>query len=185
MGQGRVSGAVVLATVVVACTLSCAAGVGAAATISRVGGVVNVFAESSGTAPGRIVLTGAIGDSGSTTNVNADGKIDAKGDYIKLALRAGTITVDLTALYKLVGSASPSFTTATCSASFAATSPVPLVRATGAYQGVSGNVSLTFTVAVVLPRYTSGKKKGQCNINGRPTGEQVFVTGSGTIAFSG
>jgi hypothetical protein len=176
--------AAVLGTAILASTIFCDAGFGATTPVSRAGGVVDVFAESNGSEPGRVVLTGAIGDSGSTTNVNASGKVDVKGDYIKLGLKAGTISANLTALYKLVGSATPASSAATCSASFAASSAVPLVDATGAYKGVSGDVTLTFAVAVVLPRYASGKNKGQCNIDGDPTGEQVFVTGSGTVAFS-
>ncbi|HXR54417.1 MAG TPA: hypothetical protein VN793_05150 [Acidimicrobiales bacterium] len=151
---------------------------------SRAGGVVNVFAESNGSKPGRVVLTGAIGDSGSTLNVNAKGKADSKGTYIKLTLKQGTVEANLSVLYKLVDSASPTFSAATCSVYFAATSPVPLVVGTGAYHGVTGSVTLTFTVAAVLPRYASGKNKGQCDVSANPTGEQVLVTGSGTIAFS-
>jgi hypothetical protein len=177
----------VLGTAILVSTLfGGAVGFGATAPATpRVGGVVNVFAESNGSKPGRVVLIGAIGDSGTTTNVNANGKVDAKGDYIKLTLKAGTISANLTALYQLLGSATPSFTSATCSASFAATSPAPLTGATGAYRGISGSVTLTFTVAVVLPRYSSGTKKGQCNLSGDPTGEQAIVTGAGTVAFSG
>jgi len=178
----------VLGTAILAGTLfGSAVGFGATApTTPRTGGVVNVFAASSGSAkPGTVVLIGAIGDSGSTTNVNANGKVDPKGDYVKLGLKAGTITVDLTALYTLLGTSTPSFTAATCSASFGATSPVPVTGATGAYRGISGTVTLTFTVAVVLPRFAKGSKKGQCNLSGNPTGEQGLITGSGTVAFSG
>lgn len=107
-----------------------------------------------------------------------------KGTYVKLTLKAGTIESNLTALYKQLDSASPTFSAATCSVFFAATAPSPLVDGTGGYRGISGNATLTFTVAAVLPRYASGKNKGQCNTSGTPTGEPVIVTGSGPITFS-
>ena len=172
-------------TILFSALFSSAAAFAAPTPTSRTAGVVHVFAESNGSKPGRVVLTGAIGDSGTTTNVNAKGRVDVRGTYVRLKLKAGTVESNLTTLYKLTDSATPTFSPTTCSVFFGATSASPLIDGTGAYRGISGSVTLTFTVAAVLPRYASGKNKGQCHTTGTPTGEQVIVTGSGPISFSG
>ncbi len=154
-------------------------------TTPQVGGVVNVFAESNGSKPGRIVLIGAIGDSGTTTNVNANGKVDPKGDYIKLTLSRDDRSQSDRALP-------------------AARQRDPIVHRGNllgvvrgylpgtpdrCHRGISRNQRQChldlYRGGRLLPRYASGTKKGQCNLNGNPTREQGLVMGSGTVAFSG
>ena len=168
--------------VVASVLVGCAPAGGATASSPRAQGVVTVAATSNGSASGRVVLTGAIGDSGTTLRVNATGKADARGGYIKLSLRQGTVEVNLRTLDTLLTRAV--FLTPTCSATLSASSPASVVSGTGAYRGITGTITLTVTVSMVLPRYASGSHKGTCNVDGTSTGELVTFSGSGPISFS-
>lgn len=58
---------------------------------------------------------------------------------------------------------------------------------TGLYKGISGTLSDTVTYAAVVPRYTSGKEKGQCTFTSnsiQPLDQISSFTGSGTVKFS-
>jgi hypothetical protein len=185
MRSGRIHlGVAMLGAAILGCTLLGAPAWGAAAPTSRTGGTVQVFAESQ-TSGGRVVVTGAIGDSGTTTPVNANGKPDPNGNYVRFNLRLGTFEVNLSAFQ---GKVSPSVNPTNCSAVVPLTSPTAssILDGTKAYKGISGNFKLTFTLAVVLPKYASGTHKGQCNVSGsaKPTGQLGIVTGSGVVAFS-
>jgi hypothetical protein len=50
----------------------------------------------------------------------------------------------------------------------------------GAYDGITGTVTLHSENAVILPK----TKKGACNENANPVDNYIEVTGTGTIKFS-
>jgi hypothetical protein len=185
MRSGRIHlGVAMLGAAVLGGTLLGGAAWGAAAPTSRTGGTVEVFAESQ-TSGGRVGLTGAIGDSGTTTPVNAKGKADPNGNYVRFNLRLGTFEVNLSAFQ---GKVSPSVNPTNCSAVVPLTSPTPspVFGGTKAYKGISGTFKLNFTLAIVLPKYASGAHKGQCNVSSsaKQTGQLGIVTGSGVVAYS-
>jgi len=154
------------------------------------GGVVHVFITPSLTngGGGTVVLTGAIGDYGTTTgHTTKSGKPDQTGAYGTMDLKKGTILVDLSALEAKQVSASnqaqPNLST--CSQSISLTAPLTFVSGTGLYKGITGTVNTSFYVAFVLPRFTSGKNKGMCNgsNNAVPLAEYGQLIGSGTVSF--
>jgi hypothetical protein len=151
------------------------------------GGPVRVFATPNATGGGTIVIVGAIGDYGTTLSINKNGTANANGNYVRITLHKGTFEVNSTQLNAKANSANPVVNnTTTCSALISAAAPVTLLNGTGLYAGISGTVNITETFAFIVPRYTSGKKKGQCNEgnNFQPLGTYSAIWGTGNVSFS-
>lgn len=172
------------ATMGMSLTIPAAVAIGATA---PAGGKVNVFVTQPPNGPnGTIVVTGAIGDYGKTVDVNKSGKPDANGAFVKITLQQGTFLVNATKLDAKLDHLQPTINKATCSAASSGTGPVSLSDGTGLYTGISGNLKITVTFALIGPRFSSGSHKGQCNFNNNaPTLAQYqSITGSGTVSFS-
>jgi hypothetical protein len=148
------------------------------------GGHIDVFLQSEGAAGGKILITGAIGDSGTTTSIDKNGTVDPAGDYAKVTLTKGTLMVNKTALEKAVNSLSPNVNKATCSAGFSLTVSISLFDGTGLYKGISGTLKDVEFLGFISPRYTSGKNKGQCDLDVAPTAQLGLVVATGTVSFS-
>lgn len=151
------------------------------------GGSIRVFATPSLTgAGGTIVVTGAIGDFGTTMNIDKNGKTDANGNYVKIILKKGTFEVDSTQLNRAANAAQPKVNVATCSGYLGVSDPVTLFHGTGRHAGISGTVKITESFAFIGPDYTSGAKKGQCNMSNdaQPIAQYASIVGSGTVSFS-
>ena len=154
-------------------------------------GTVHIVSYGDGAGAGSTdILTGAIGDSGSGISVDANGTADpANGTEQQLTLVHGSFRVSTKALDKSINKAFNSFQpdTSTCSGFVTATGVAPIVSGsgTGAYSGISGSFTVTFTYATIGPKNTSGKHKGQCNQsnNAQPLGSAQLVTGSGTVSY--
>ncbi len=131
---------------------------------------------------GKIIVTGAIGDHGTTSPSKTKGNTK----YGVATLTEGSFKVDLTAISKKVNSANPAPNSATCSAEISETAPAAISNGTGAYKGVQGSVNLTETFGFIAPRFTTGKKKGQCNWsnNAMPVAQMGTVYGTGSVTFS-
>ncbi len=152
-----------------------------------VGGPVRVFVTPGNGAGGKIVIAGAIGDYGTTLNINKNGTADPNGNYAKATLRKGTFEVNKTALNAKMNNARPTVNNLnTCSAVISGTAPVTVLGGTGLYTGITGTVNITVTEVFVLPFYTSGKHKGHCNEGngGQPVAFYESVIGTGTVSFS-
>jgi hypothetical protein len=152
------------------------------------GGSVRVFVTpgNNGQA-GTIVIAGAIGDYGKTLDINKNGTADPNGNYAKQTLQKGTFEVNLTALNTKTNNAHPTVNNmVTCSAVVSGTAPVTLLDGTGLYTGITGTVNFTIIEALVFPRYTTGKNKGQCNESNsaQPVAFYVSAMGTGTVSFS-
>ena len=150
------------------------------------GGSIDFLATGSANgAGGKILVTGAIGDHGKTLNIDANGKPDPNGQHVKVTLTQGTFEVAANALDAKTNKASPTFNHATCSAALSATGPVTLLDGTGLYKGITGTVNINISIAFLLPRYTSGKHKGQCNTgnNATPVAASELIHGAGTVQF--
>lgn len=158
---------------------------GAGASSTPTGGHVQVFYVPAGHGSGKVVIAGAIGDYGTGVNTDADGKPDPNGDHAKLTLTKGTFVVDAVTLDVLQNKATPAFDPATCSAVLSTTAPVKLLDGTGLYAGISGTVDITASGIFVLPRYKTGKHKGQCDGNANPAPGALFevLHGKGTVQF--
>jgi hypothetical protein len=155
----------------------------ASAQSSPAGGTIKVWVTPNNSGPGgTILITGAIADHGKTLNVNAAGKTDTNGNYVKLELKKGMMLVNSTQFNSILNNAQPTdYDATTCSASVTGTGPVQIVSGTKAYSGITGSLTLTATFAFIGP-FT---KKGQCNTsnNAAPVAQWSAITGSGTVSF--
>ena len=165
------------------------AAVAAATSSTPAGGSIHIFGTSPGTGGGgKALITGAIGDHGTSLTVNKAGKPNSNGSYVKLTLTRGTIMLNKTKLDANVNRAFGSLVvnSATCSYAVVASGALPVVGGTGTYTGISGTADITVSAGFVLPRYTSGAHAGKCNESNsaQPTASLQVVDGTGTVSFS-
>jgi hypothetical protein len=149
---------------------------------STPGGAVQVWGTTGNGGGGTVLLTGAVGDSGKASSVNASGTADKKGAYKLLTLKKGTILLNGTQLNAATNDPNTpptSMNSTNCSATFVATEPVPVVSGTKAYAGISGSVNITVSFAFIEPM-----KNGKCNFNANPIAQYGSIAGSGTVSFS-
>lgn len=180
-----------LASAVLIGALSMSVGSSASSASTLTSGRVHVFDYGDGEGVGStVVLTGAIGDSGSADSIAANGTPDpSNNSEVILLLVTGSFKISTAAIDKAITEAFNHFQldTSTCSGFISASGTTPIVTGsgTGAYAGISGSFALTYTEAVVGAKYTSGANKGKCNeSNSAPSiGQAQIVTGSGTVSF--
>jgi hypothetical protein len=159
----------------------------ASAATSPAGGRIEIWTSPANGPTSKITITGAIGDYGTATTIDKSGKPDNNGDYVRIRLKQGSFEVNATVLNKKTDSAPPLMTNmTTCSVVFGGSGPVTLFNGTGKYAGVSGTLRITETFAAVGGRYTTGAKKGQCNMsnNSEPLSFWGSITGGGTVKFA-
>lgn len=168
----------------VALATACLAGVlgvgSTALASSPAGGPIKVYVTGSGT-HSKILVTGAIGDYGSTTTVDKNGKVDSNGDFQKVVLKKGGFFVDATALSKKFETSQPAVNNATCSMDFVVSATTKVYKGTGLYKGIGGNVKITVSFAGIAPR-----KNGKCDFsqNTKPLAQWQAITGTGSVKFS-
>jgi hypothetical protein len=173
----------VLGFVIAAGSLAVSAG---AASPMPAGGTIGVYATPGNGHVARIVITGAIGDYGTATQIDKSGKVDPNGGYVKVVLKHGGFEVNSVALNKKANNARPTTNnTTTCSFSVTTSGPTTLFNGTGLYTGIAGTVQITQTFAGDGRRYTSGPKKGQCNRanNVAPLAFWASISGLGKVTF--
>lgn len=161
--------AVVLTATVVPFVVS---GVSAASTASApAGGTIHfslVDTSVNHNAPGKVLITGAFSDHGTSKGATLD-------------LTKGTITGDISKLQALLSSRSfGTFYKASCSVSGVGKVAIPVVSGTGAYAGITGNLKVTVTDAA----QGSLLKNGKCNeANNAPeVASQLIIAGSGKVS---
>jgi hypothetical protein len=180
----RVRKAVLGVSMIGALLLATTAAFAATAHTTPAGGAVKVWVTPKGAngSKGKIVVTGAIGDFGTTTNTNKAGKPNPNGAYVKIKLHRGTFMVNSVALNKKLNSLKPSFNSATCSAAASGTGSVTLFDGTGLYAGISGKIKITVSFAFVGPHLANGK----CNSSqsAKPLAQYQSSQGSGHVSFS-
>jgi hypothetical protein len=179
MGLGRTAVAVagLLGCLIVGGSVALAAG----ASGTPAGGRIQLFVQpGQHQGNGKVLLTGAVGDYGSSHSVMSGGKTLGTA-----TLKKGTITLDLTAVNKASNNAKPTVDAATCSASATASASAPIVGGTGLYSGIHGTVKITESFGFLGSTYKSGPKKGQCNMsnNAPAVAQMVDVYGSGSVGF--
>jgi hypothetical protein len=171
-------GKLALAVGVTACLLG--AGPAALAASTPKGGKIRVFVTNTSATKAKILITGAIGDYGTTVTQDANGKVDPNGAFQKVTLKHGGFIVDATALNKKLNSSKPTVNTTNCSIVFSGTAQTTVEDGTGAYAGITGKVAITITFAGIAPKTAKG-----CNLaNNAPTfGQYQSITGIGSVSF--
>jgi hypothetical protein len=160
---------------------ACALGAGAAtvAAATPQGGKIRVFITPTSSTNSKITVTGAIGDYGTAVSQDANGKVDANGNFEKVTLKQGGFIVDGTGLNNALNHAKPIINTANCSFVFAGTGPTTISDGTGAYAGISGKVAITLTFAGITPKTAKG-----CNFkSNKLSGGYQSITGTGSVSF--
>jgi hypothetical protein len=130
---------------------------------------------------GHVVITGAIGDYGTTRLVPHTGSRSlAGGQATKVTLRHGTFMLRQGNIH---GQA-PTQASSNCSFSQVETWNSHVSHGTGRYAGISGTLDTTVMFAEVSPKFTSGAKKGQCHFVTPPKGA-VYETSTahGKVTF--
>jgi hypothetical protein len=152
-----------------------------AASGSPAGGTIHVFVnvDVKSETVNPIVITGAIGDYGTATSVDKNGKVDPNGNYENIKLKKGTFWVNGTALTAKANRTTPSINPATCSLSLSVSGPTQLFKGTGLYKGIGGTVKITESFGAVFSRLPSGA----CNEAGNPLSQGGSVTGVGRATF--
>ena len=178
----RVVGSAILTALVVGGLANVACGAR-----STAGGAIDLYVTPNNGAVYKIVIIGAIGDYGTATSIDKDGKVDSNGNYVKIKLTKGTFEVNSVALNKKTNNAPPTVENkTTCSYGFGGSGPVTVFNGTGAYAGISGTLQITETFAAVGPLFKTGAKKGECNTSNsaQPVSFWGSITGKGTVRFA-
>lgn len=153
------------------------------------GGKVALWADANLTgATSKIVMVGAIADSGVGTSIDKNGKVDPNGSYERIVFKKGSFEADATGLDQNASSEPPTLNNvSTCSFAFSASGPITLSNGKGAYAGISGTLNVTEQFVGIGPRYKTGKNKGACNQSdsARPIVGAGAISGTGTVAFNG
>jgi hypothetical protein len=164
-------------------------GAAAAASVSSVStsrshGAVQVWVTPGKGAVEQILLTGVIADHGTATSIDKNGTADKNGKYVKVALARGSFEVNAVALNRRLDKLQPTVSHATCSVWATGSGNVTLFDGAGAYADISGTIRMTTSFAAIFPRYTSGAKRGQCNLGGAPSAQfQGQLVGVGNVSF--
>ena len=133
-----------------------------------------------------ILLTGVIADHGRATSIDKNGTVNSNGGYVKVVLTQGTFEVNKGSFGKAGHHVQPVFNMTTCSGQATWSGNITLFNGTGAYAGIRGTIRLTDSFAGIAPRYKSGPKKGQCNMNANPAPGAQFqapIVGSGSVSL--
>lgn len=174
--------AVKLATV--AGVTMCALGAGPAALAASStpqGGKIRVFVTTAASNKEKIVVTGSIGDYGTTVSQDADGKVDPTGTFEKVTLKHGSFIINDTALTKKLDNEPPTVVNiSNCSIVFVGSGPTTISNGSGAYAGITGTLRLTYTFAGIAP-----KTAQRCDFasNAPDGGTYTSVAGTGNVSF--
>ena len=166
---------------ILCCLAGGAGALAATASATPAGGAIHVFVTpGNGQGNGTILITGAIGDFGTTHSFRIHGDT-----YAYATLKQGKIEFDLTKISAKTNAASPKINPATCSASLSVSAPVAIVGGTGLYKGATGTVELTESFGFIGSLYATGPKKGECNegASGQTVAQASNVHGAGTVSF--
>lgn len=144
------------------------------------GGKTRVFVTNTSMTRGKILITGAIGDYGTTVSQDANGKVDPNGVFEKVTLKHGGFMIDTTALDKKLNSTRPTINKTNCSVSLAGTGSTTVEDGTGAYAGITGKVTVIVTFAGIAQKTAKG-----CNLsnNGPTYGAYQSIAGAGSVSF--
>ena len=128
-----------------------------------------------------VILTGAIGDFGVATTVDASGTPDPEHQgTLRLTLAHGGFALSIAEPHQKLVAAFARFPAdpASCSGTVTVTGTAPIVRGSGsgAYQHISGSLSVTITVSEI-------DAKPKCDGTGAFLHQAVVITGTGTVTY--
>jgi hypothetical protein len=149
-----------------------------AASSTPQGGKISVFVTHGSATTDKILITGAIGDYGTAISQDANGKVDPNGSFEKIKLKQGGFIVNATGLNKKIGSTKPTVNNSTCSFALSGSGPVTIGNGTGAYAGIAGKVTMTFTFAAIAPKTAKG-----CSFKQNPASSYQSLSGTGSVSF--
>ena len=178
MNRGRIAA---VAAGLVAVLLPAAA---AASAATPAGGSIRLYVTGAGQLHQKVLIVGAIGDYGTGTSVDANGKPNPNGNFEQLKLHNGSLLVDATKFNAAGKTARPTLASAkTCSVAVSWSGPASIVSGTGLYSSISGDLKLQGTFAGVSARFKSGPHKGRCQTgnNAAPSALFISVTGTGNV----
>jgi hypothetical protein len=142
------------------------------------GGEIRGFVSNATGATSPIIITGAIGDHGTSTSIDKNGKKDPNGQYARIKLQKGGFEVNAVKLDQKLNHLKPKLNKATCSAWATGSGSVTLFNGSGLYKGISGTLKTTVTFAFI------GRiKNGKCNMNGAPVAQYSSIVVSGKVRF--
>jgi len=123
--------------------LTCAACGGGAARATdtastSTSGPIKFFVTTFSNGTGNIIVTGAIGDYGTTA---------ASGNYLKVTLHHGAFELNVAKLIAAESGSAPALDPATCSGVSSVTAPAPVLDGKGTYRGIAGTLNVTETIA--------------------------------------
>jgi hypothetical protein len=149
-------------------------------------GSVRLYLTPTSETKSTVVVTGAIGDFGAAVTTNKQGTIDANGSYEKVTLKQGSFEINATAFEKGIQRARPHLNNVTCTVDLSGHGGGTLFAGKGLYQEISGKLDITFVIGGVAPRFTSGPKKGQCDLrqNGPAAAFYEGISARGKVKFS-
>jgi hypothetical protein len=154
-----------------------------ASATGRDAGTANIMIYSVNTdgADFRAIVSGVIGDYGSTVSIHPEGNLDpSHNSTMELRLTQGSFALSASALndaFVKVASREPIYPP-TCTDLFSVTGPAPVVAGsgTGAYRGIRGNFSVTLTLNEVEARPCQPSP-------GALRAQLITMAGSGTVSF--
>ncbi len=163
------------ATVIAAVSLATAATAAAAAPTVH-SGQIKMFAAFTYDPSTPVVVAGAIGDHGRGVFMNRSGHPTPNGNFLKITLSQGTITINGSQVSRAFHPEGP-VNKQTCSVIVGGSAPVQIVSGTGAYAGIHGSLHATGQAAIDAPH----KPGGGCSQNGQAAiyGD-VVISGSVT-----
>jgi hypothetical protein len=126
-----------------------------------------------------VVITGGIGDYGTTQLSTAAGKLDRTGNYLKFTLTHGTFLARSTNDKSHLSKWSPQ-----CTITDGFSSDYVLSHGTGRYADITGSLDASKTLAEVKSKVTSGPDKGQCSRGADTQGEYYStLVAHGTVTL--
>jgi len=135
-----------------------------------------------GKTAGPVQLAGGIGDYGKGEYATSSGSPSSSGNYYLTVLKHGHVIINLTQLNKRLQAANPSeYNPQTCSGVIKVSATAAITGGTGAYKGADGTLVVSTVSEFVVPRFTSGAKAGQCNINTRPAHAFTLFSAKGKV----
>jgi hypothetical protein len=152
--------------------------------VPKSGGIVRITGYSDNDGPtSRVVVTGVVGDFGKAVRTTSPGSSGAEFNELVLKLTRGSFGLNIASLEsELAAAISGHFptNTTTCSGEVAVTGKAAIDSGsgTGAYKGLSGDLTLTITInEVESPPHCPATDTSPF------LAQSVFISGSGTVSL--